>query len=94
MLEQNDLQVMAELIDIRVTKTEVIINDRMDALETTLNKKIKALNKKINDIERTFTNELVRTEDILTRRMNEIQKDIEEIKQYYRINKLENGNVS
>ena len=102
MLEQNDLQAIAELIDIRVTKTEDMFSGRFDNVESevgTLKRrfegfedKMRALDEKISDVERTLVNELVRTEDKLTRRISKIEKELEELKEGYKTNRLEDGN--
>ena len=102
MLEQNDLQAIAELIDIRVSKTEDMFSGRFDNVESevgTLKRrfevfedKMRALDEKISDVERTLVNELVRTEDKLTRRISKIEKELEELKEGYKTNRLEDGN--
>lgn len=118
MLEQKDLQAIAELIDARATKTEEKLNARIDVLdekyealnskvdnleerlngridnlEERLNGRIDTLEDKIVEVERNLVSELVRTEDILTRRMDKIEKNQEELNQFYKVSKLEYGNV-
>lgn len=107
MLEQKDLQAIAELIDARATKTEEKLNARIDVLdekyealnskvdnlEERLNFRIDTLEDKIVEVERNLVSELVRTEDILTRRMDKIEKNQEELNRYYKVTKLEYGNV-
>lgn len=82
MLEQKDLQAIAELIDARVTKTENALNGRIDALD-----------ERISEVERNLANELVRTEDKLCRRIGRVEKSIEEFKGYFRLEKKENEGV-
>lgn len=138
MLEQKDLQAIAELIDARAIQTEEKLSGKIDTLEketrelsvkvgaleettgelsvkvgaleeTTgelsvkvgaleeitgeLGEKINTLEERISEVERTLVDELVRTEDRLTKKIERIEKNIEELNQYYRINKLENGNT-
>lgn len=82
MLEQKDLQAIAELIDARVTKTENALNGRIDALD-----------ERISEVERNLANELVRTEDKLCRRIGRVEKSIEEFKGYFRLEKKDNEGV-
>ena len=81
MLEQKDLQAIAELIDARITKTE----EKVERLET-----------RISNVETNLANlanELVRTEDKLCRRIGRVEKSIEEFKGYFRLEKKENEGV-
>lgn len=153
MLEQKDLQAIAELIDSRISKTEARFDEKIGVLESkiekldkrvgTLEKKVDALDKKvdaldkrvgtleknvdaldkkvetldkrtgllenavgtlckksdvlegrISEVENNLINELVRTETILTRRFDKVEKNLEELNEYYRIDKLENGNTA
>lgn len=117
MLEQRDLQAIAQLIDVRVSKTEErlyeairITEEKVDNLEGRLDTlegrfdtlegrfdvlevKVDALEVRITEVERNLTSELVRTEDILTRKLKKIESDVEVLKQDCRITKLENGNT-
>ena len=49
--------------------------------------------KRVSEVECMIVNELVRTEDILTRKIEKVDNKLEEIDKYYRIEKLEKGNV-
>ena len=135
MLEQKDLQTIAELIDARLTKTDDKLEElsrrigalesrmnalesrmnalesRMDALESrmdaleekfaalerrvdALEAKVDALNIRINDVERNLSNELVRTEDKLCRRIGRIEMSIEVFKQYFKLNIVDSEDVA
>ena len=128
MLEQKDLQAIAELIDARLTKTDDKLEElsrrigalesrmdalesRMDALESrmdvleekfaalerrvdALEAKVDALNIRINDVERNLSNELVRTEDKLCRRIGRIEMSIEVFKQYFKLNIVDSEDVA
>lgn len=48
----------------------------------------------IREVESTLVNELVRTEDKLSKRIARVEKNLEELNQYYRIAKLESDNTS
>jgi len=82
MLEQRDLQAIAELIDSRMSKTE-----------EKLEEKVVTLDQRISDVERTLINELVRTEDKLSRRIGRVEKSIEEFKGYFRLERKDNEGV-
>ena len=121
MLEQKDLQAIAELIDARLTKTDDKLEElsrrigalesrmhalesRMDALEEkvaaverrvdALEEKMDAMNIRINDVERNLSNELVRTEDKLCRRIGRIEMSIEVFKQYFKLNVVDSDDVA
>lgn len=57
-------------------------------------KDLQAIAELIKESERTIVNELARTEDILTRRIEKIEQNLEELNQYYKITKLENDIIS
>lgn len=88
MLEQKDLQAIAELMDSRIGKTEEMIketNNRVSKLEnkvseveTKLTRRIKAVENRVSEVESMLVNELMRTEDILTRRLDKVEKNTEE----------------
>ena len=65
MLDEKDLQAVAEIVDSRVAKTENLVLD-----------------------------ELGRTQEYLDRRVEAIQKNLEDLQQYYRIVKLENDTTA
>jgi hypothetical protein len=75
-----------EAVDKRVSEVETNLTNKIQEVET-------GLTNKITEVESFLTKELVRTEDILTRRMNKMSSKLEEIGEYYRVEKLENGNM-
>lgn len=99
MLDPKDLQAIAELIDARALKTEDKIEElsgRIGVLEETtgeLSGKIISLKDKITRVEIMFSNQLVRTEDIFKHKLEKVEMELREIKEYYRVNRIENGNV-
>jgi len=121
MLEQKDLQAIAELIDKRFAK----IDDRFDALERrfdvleekvnalerrfdvleekvnvlerrldALEEKVESLEGRISDVEKTLVNELVRTEDKLCRRIDRVEKNLDEPKKYFKFERFANGEAA
>lgn len=65
MLDEKDLQAIANLIDSRADKTEKLLLDEMGRVQTYLDKQI-----------------------------SKVQKNMEELQQYYRITRLENDNTA
>ena len=135
MLEQKDLQAIAELIDIRFTKIEdrfdvlegrfdaleerfSVLEGRFDALEERFNvlegrfdvleekvnvlerrfdaleEKVESLEGRISDVEKTLVNELVRTEDKLCRRIDRVEKNLDESKKYFKFERFANGEAA
>ncbi len=131
MLDQKDLQAIAEIMDCRISKTEGMIketnqrvldvesgianlNNRMDNVESgiaSLNNRVDnvesgiasladritdvevGLTNKITEVERFLAMELVRTEDVLNRKIEKVDNKLAEIDRYYRVEKLEDGNM-
>lgn len=88
MLEQKDLCAIAELIDSRIGKTEDMIketNKRVSELETKLTNRIESVEKRVSEVESMLVNELVRTEDILSRRMEKIENNMKELNRNFQI---------
>ncbi len=52
------------------------------------------LNENLAKSENLILDEMERTREILDRRIETVQKNLEEIKQYYRITRLENDNTA
>ena len=114
MLEQKDLQAIAELIDIRFTKIEDrfdvlegrfdaleerfnVLEGRFDALEERFNvleEKVESLEGRISDVERTLVNEFVRSEDKLCRRIDRVEKNLDESKKYFKFERFANGEAA
>ena len=65
MLDQNDIEMIAQLLDARAIKTEKLLLDEIERTRNGLEKKIET-----------------------------VQRNLEEINQYYRITKLENDNTT
>ena len=54
----------------------------------------KLIDVKLEKTERILLDEIVRTQDILEEKINTVQKNIDELKQYYKITRLESDNTS
>lgn len=84
MLDQKDLQnlqnMMERVFDTRIGQTE----EKMERM----------INTKNAQSENLVLQELERTRNILEERIDMIQKNMEELNQYYKITKLENENTS
>ena len=52
-----------------------------------------SLETRINDVEKSLTNELVRTEDKLCRRIARVEKSIEEFKGYFKLERKDKEGV-
>ncbi|QNM09595.1 hypothetical protein [Wansuia hejianensis] len=54
----------------------------------------KLIDVKLEKTERILLDEIVRTQNILEEKINTVQKNIDELKQYYKITRLESDNTS
>ncbi len=52
------------------------------------------MKEELRDSENILLKEMERTQANLERKINEVQKNLDELKQYYRITKLENDNTA
>jgi len=83
-------------MDARISEVETNLTNRIDAVEKKVSEVetgLVSLSNKIDEVESTLAKQLICTEDILPRRMNKMSDKLEEISEYYRLEKLENGNV-
>ena len=90
------VDVLDKRVDALDKKVDVL-NKRVDALDKrmdTLDKRVDVLDGRMSEVERNLIDELARTEDIFVRRFDKVEKNLEELNQYYRIDKLENGNIA
>ena len=131
MLEQKDLQSIAELINTGFSQFEETINTRISQTEETLNSRISqtedafnsrisqtedALNSRISQTEDALNSRISQTEDalnskifqteellvetfakecgLLENRIEKVERNLEELNQYYKITKLENDNTT
>ena len=84
MLEQKDLDIlknmMESIMDERLAKSEESILDKVD--------------ERLARSETFILDEIERTRDILEGKIEKVQKNLDELNQYYRITKLENDNTA
>ena len=84
MLEQKDLDIlknmMESIMDERLAKSEESILDKVD--------------ERLARSETFILDEIERTRDILEGKIEKVQKNLDELNQYYRITKLENDNMA
>lgn len=110
MLEQKDLDVLKDMMETVVKKSEKSTLERMDEAigksedsildkvenivkrsETTLSKK---MDKKIIKSESLVLDEVERTRNILERKIEKTQKDVDELKSIYRVIKMDTENTA
>lgn len=87
MLDQQDLQAIASLLagsEDRMMKHIAASEERM----------IKRMEHMIHESENNLLDEISRTYNYLDAKIEKLQKNVEEITQYYRIKKLEDDNTS
>lgn len=80
MLEQKDLEILKKMMETVVDSRIKISEDKMDTM--------------ISKSENIILEEMERTRSILEKQINVVQKNIDELNQYYRITKLENDNTT
>ena len=103
MLEQKDFDIlknmMETVMDEKLAKSEEHI---MDKVETVVDEKLAKsedrmmakVDKKLTKSENLILDELERTRNILENRIEKVEKNLDELNQYYRISKLENDNIA
>ena len=99
MLEQKDLEVlqnmMETVIDKRITESEKNMEAMVDKRTAESEKNMEAMmDRKITESENLILKEMDRVQINLTNKINEVQKNLDELSQYYRITKLENDNTA
>lgn len=110
MLNQNDLQAFRAIMQEEITETEKRINDKIDSGITESEKRIKdridsritetekrindKIDSKITESENQLIGEIDRIQMYLDNRINTVKENLEELKQYYKITKLENDNTA
>jgi len=77
MLDQKDLQAIAELMDCRISKTEEKMIKEMDMriseVEMTLTNKLEAVDKRVSEVETNLTNKILEVETSLTNKITEVE---------------------
>lgn len=105
MLEQKDLDALSSMMQNIVKNSEITILNKVDEKFAKFEEKVdekfisfeerimRQVDEKITKSEIFLLDEIERTRNILEKRIDKIEQDIDELKQYYRIIKLEDSNV-
>ena len=110
MLNQNDLQAIRAImqeeisetekrindkIDTKITETEERINDKIDTKITETEERINGkIDSRITESENLLLEEIDRVHMFLESKINTVKENLDELKQYYKITKLENDNTT
>lgn len=95
MLDKNDLQAIAKLLDNRAVKTEQKLQDVIDRRIKESEKRIgRQIDRRIKESEALVLNELDLVEGKLERQFTALRKDVEEQSSFYRSEKIEQYNFS
>ena len=78
----------------RIDELDELQSGRIDELDTRLSGRIDSLEVQMKKSENLFMTELGRTCDYLERKIDAVQKDVNELKEYYRIQRLEDSNTA
>lgn len=78
----------------RIDEIDELLSGRIDELDTRLSGRIDSLEVQMKKSENLFMTELGRTCDYLERKIDAVQKDVNELKEYYRIQRLEDSNTA
>ncbi len=86
---------MLKRMDERFEKSEASMLKRMDErFEKSEASMLKRMDERFEKSENLILDELERTRNILEKQISRVQSDMDEMKQYYRITRLENSNAS
>ena len=90
MLEKNDLDAIAKLLDARITETENRLNFKMSELEKRGNDRT---DKKIRESESLLLDEMERLQKNMEKRMDKMQQNLDELNTYFRMMKAEKDSI-
>ena len=95
MLDQKDLvsirAIMKEEIAESEKRTESVMDQKLSESEKRMES---VMDQKLAKSENLILEEMERTRNILEKRIDTVQKNLDELNQYYRITKLENDNTA
>ncbi len=93
-LEKSEAKIL-EKVDERLEKSETKILEKVDErLEKSEAKILEKVDERLEKSESMMLNEIERTREILQTRIDQIHKNLEEMNQYYHIDRLENDNTT
>ena len=84
MLEQKDLDILKNMM-------ESVLDERLVKSESSILEKV---DERLAKSETLLLDEIERTRNILEKKIEKVQKNLDELNQYYRITKLENDNTA
>ena len=82
-----------ELVDTMDKKLESLENRMDEKLEKLENKIVNTMDEKLRDSENLLLEEMERTRTILEDKISIVQKNVDDLNQYYRVARLENDNL-
>ena len=93
---------MSEILDEKLHNFENRMDEKLDNLESRMDEKldnlenrmINTLDVKLRDSENLLLEEMERTRTILENKISDVQKNIDDLNQYYRVARLESDNLS
>lgn len=94
MLHQNDLQAIRAIMQEEIAGTEERINNKIESrikeTKEWINDRIES---QITESEELILKEMDRVQMFLENKINTVKENVEELKQYYKITKLENDST-
>lgn len=87
MLEEKDLEALKNILDGRFSQMESTMDSKFSQIESTMDNRF-------SQSENLVLSELERTRAIVENKVETVQKNLDQLKEYYRITKLENDNTS
>lgn len=95
MLDQKDLVAIRAIMKEEIAESEKKMEAMMDTRLGESEKKMETLmDTRLAESENLILEEMERTRNILEKHINKVQKNLDELNQYYRITKLENDNTA
>ena len=95
MLDQKDIEILKTMMTEVVKQSEDSILHKVDErITASENKMIQQMDERITSSENMILKELDRVQEHLESDVQKVQKNLDELQQYYRISKLENDNTS
>lgn len=93
---------MSEILDEKLHNFENRMDEKLDNLESRMDEKldnlenrmINTMDVKLRDSENLLLEEMERTRTILENKISDVQKNIDDLNQYYRVARLESDNLS
>lgn len=94
MLEQKDLDALSIMMQNIVKNSEIAILKQVDEKFVRFEERMmKQVDDKITKSEVFVLDEIERTRNVLEKRLDKLQQNLDELNQYYRIIKLEDNNI-